>query len=253
MIKVDDIKKIMKLVLISSFLKYEKPLSLLLLGDTGTGKTEIIRKFSSERLLFCTDVSYSGLIEELKRNNSARHILIPDFIKITMKRRSTTDNLISLLNALVEEGLRTVIVGHNNKFDFNGRNLGLITATTRASYGQHREEWESFGFLDRMIKVSYSYSQQTIDEIFEYINRELYIEDEKTEKLRGYKDIGVESSFEFNKQLNGFSNNRFRTLKQLQLLIKCHALLMRRKAVIQEDVIEIIRLEKFMNFNYTKL
>lgn len=253
MIKIDDISKIVKLVLLSGFLKKTKPLSLLLVGEVGIGKTEISTHFSTTRASFISDISKMGLYNELLEHKQLKHIIIPDFIKITQRKRATSDDLISALNSAVEEGLSHISL-YKYAPSFKNRNIGLITSTTKASYSQNKQKWEHIGFLSRMLVVSYSYSETTIKEIMDYITNEKYLNDKDKEKLGNYKsNIDVTSAQEFNQQLLSLHNNKFRTQKQLQILLKCHALFRHSTKVNQEDVDEIKRLSKYLNLNYTKI
>lgn len=252
MIKTDDLKKIVKLVLLSGYVKNEKPLSLLIVGDAGLGKTEIISAYKSSRVEFITDLSYSGLIETMSKKGTLKHIIVPDFLKITQKKRSTADNLISLLNAGIEEGIGKIRL-YNVNHDLKMRRIGLITATTKSSLAQRWKAWQSMGFISRMLLVSYSYSDETISEVMDYINSEMYKMNGKQEGIKGYKDTDVKTEKDLNSQFNKISEKRFRTLKQLQVLAKSHAISRHDDKVKQEDIDEVLRLTKFLNLHYTKL
>ena len=250
LIKMDDLKKILKLVLLTGNLKGYKPVSMLIVSKSGNGKTELITSFKKKGVEFLTDMSYGGIIPWLEKDKTIKHIIVPDFIKITQKKRSTADNLISLLNALLEEGAGKFKV-FGGEHDLEGRRIGMITATTKQSYAQHKSSWSSFGFVQRMLIVSYDYTDETINKIMDSINCEEFI------KVYSEKMIGVsqevKSEKNLNCQLNKLSNNNFRSLKQLQALVKANALERNSKKVEQKDIDEIKRLSKFMNLNYTKI
>lgn len=252
MIEMDDIRKIVKLVLLSGYLKGHKPLSLLLVSKAGNGKTEAITKHKTKRVAFMTDLSYRGVLDILKKDPKLKHFIVPDFLKITMKRRSTSDNLISLLNALTEDGVGHIQMYNYNE-DFGMRQVGIIIATTKASYSQHAHTWDSIGFTSRMIFCSYDYRDATIDKILDYINSDAWLREKTIERLTGYKDVEVISSKELNSKLNKHARRKFRTLKQLQTLAKCNAIMNHRREVNQDDIDEIIRLSKYLNQNYTKI
>lgn len=251
MIQIEDIQKITKLVLASGFLKNQRPLSLMLIGEAGLGKTEIISHFCGKNAFFSTDLSKFGVLNILKENPSITHFIIPDFIKVTQKRRSTTDDLISLLNAFTEEGLTNFNL-YNFQAKFKNRRGGIITATTSASYNQHKKNWDRIGFVSRMITCSFSYNHDTIQKIMDYIEHENFSFQEKQEKL-SFKKIEVSTPFFLNKQFEKISESKFRTQKQLQTLAKCNALINHRKEVSQEDIDEVMRLSIYMNLNYTKI
>lgn len=250
LIEIDDIRKILKLVLLSGYLKDNKPLSLMIIADKGLGKTELLKSFHSKNITYMTDLTYYAVLEEMKENKKLKHIIIPDFLKITMKRKSTGDNLISLFNALIEEGINKIGI-YKDKYDFKGRNLGLVLATTKDSYIQQRNKWESIGFLSRFIIISYSYKIETEDKILNYITTEDY--KNVIEKLREHKIKKVVTTQELNQTLKNYCNRDFRKLKQLIILSKCHALEQNRNKVNKEDINEIIRLNEFMNYNYKKI
>lgn len=251
----EDIQKILKLVITTGYIKDVNPLSLLIVGESGTGKTEVITHFKTKTLVFFTDVTYIGLLEKLKEQKDIKHIIIPDFIKITQKKRATSDNFISILNALTEEGIGEINL-YRTHYDLrdkkgNNKRAGLITATTKESFNQHKKHWNSFGFVQRMLIISYSYSEETTNAIIEHINREEYLKYKKENMIGIGKSIKSEEKL--NAQLNKISNKKFRSLKVLQTLAKANALLNKRNNVTQEDINEIIRLSKFMNLNYTKI
>lgn len=252
MIKLDDIRKIVKLVLISGYLKNHKPLSLLVVGKAGNGKTETIQSFKTKRAVVTTDLSYRGVLNMLEKDPLIKHIIVPDFLKITMKKRATSDNLVSLLNALTEEGVGKIEM-YNYSVDLKGRQAGIIIATTKESYDQHKRTWEGIGFVSRMIVCSYDYSDESIEEIINYINKEIYLKEHSLEKLANYRDKSITSTKEMNEQLNKFVSKRFRTLKQLQTLAKCHALCRGSDKVEQVDIDEISRLAQYLNLRYTKI
>ena len=251
MIKVEDIKKIVKLALLTGDIKDVKPVSVLIVGKSGNGKTEVLASYDKKKALYITDLSAHGLLDELKKYPEISHIIIPDFIKLTQKQRSTSNNLISMLNALIEEGGAKVSL-KNYHADFEGKRIGMITATTKASFSQNKKDWMSIGFVQRMLVVSYDYKDETIAEILSYINKELFETQEK-EKLKDYKIKKIITDEEMNRQFNFYVKKNFRTLKSLQALAKSHAFMNKRKEVVQEDVDEVIRLTKYMNLNFTKL
>jgi len=252
MIKVSDLLKLIVIVFHTGYLVGDKPVSLMIIGKVGIGKSELIKKFEViNNIAFFTDVTYMGIIGLLKDNKDVRHVVIPDFLKLTMKRGSTSDNIISVLNSLIEEGLFEISL-FGVKEDFKGKQVGLITATTKSSYEQHYKKWNNMGFLSRMLKVSFSYEQETIKKIFDYIHTGKY-SDDKNEKIempiRNYK-IKLKPSL--SKKLQD-KNTTFRSLKILRTLVKANALLNDREEVILDDIKEIKRLSRFMNLNYTKI
>ena len=155
-----------------------------------------------------------------------------------------------LLNALIEEGVKTsMYYGQEINLKHNVR-CGLITSITPALYKQQFRQWNDIGFLSRFITVSYKYSEETRRAIMQLIagnGKESF--DSELTKMRkgGGKDIKINKDIsagltlyaeELVKKLRGFhvvsekGNARykifldiqgFRLMKQLQLLIKAIA------------------------------
>lgn len=255
MIKTEEIKELIKTVLYSGYVADEKPLSVMFVGNIGTGKSEIINSFRKvDNLAFFTDVTYMGLIKLLEENKEVRHIVIPDFLKITMKKKSTSENITSCFNAMMEEGIDKISM-MGQSFDFKGKKCGLITATTKSSFEQKSKQWRSMGFLSRMLVISYDYSKDTVEEIFDYIFKRNYLNDENKIRLNmPIRNIPVQISKSLSKKLRDV-NTDFRGQKQLQTLAMARTLMDNRKefVVTDEDIKKVNSFKKFINLNYTKI
>lgn len=255
MIKIDELKELIKTILFSGYISGEKPLSVMFVGKVGIGKSELLNQFNvNDNIAFFTDVTYMGLIKLLSDNKEIRHIAIPDLLKITMKKKSTTDNIISCLNAGMEEGIDKIsLMGQS--YDFKHKQLGLITATTKSSYEQNQKKWNSMGLLSRMLIISFDYTDDSIEEIFKYIYNREYLKDNKKDKLElPYKNIEVEFDSKLAPKLRD-KDTDFRKQKQLQTLAMARTIMNGRKdfKVTKEDIDKVNSFKKFLNLNYTKI
>jgi len=253
MIKIEVLKDLIKTILYTGYLSGEKPLSVMFVGRIGSGKSEIINAFSlNDNIAYFTDLTYMGLIQVLKDYPNLKHIAIPDFLKITMKKKSTMDNVTSAFNSLMEEGLEKISM-MGMSIDFKGKKCGIITATTKGSFSQNESKWKSMGFLSRMLLISYDYKDDTIKEIFEYIYNSEYLNDNNKEKiLLPFRDFEVKISNKLARELKE-KDIDFRRQKQLQILAKARALISNRIEVNEQDVKDINNFKKFLNLNYTKI
>ena len=127
----------------------------------------------------------------------------------------------------------------------------MFTATTKHSFEQNFKTWDSIGFLSRMIKVSYTYKKDTENKILNFLNDS----ENKliNELIKGYRVTKIKSDKLLNSQFNKLVEGDFRKLLQLQTLAKCNSLLNNRKEVIQDDINEVLRLSKFMNFDFNSI
>lgn len=250
--KKEDIQKIVELVYISGFLKNEKPLSLFLIAPPEQSKSHFILEKTTRFCHQASDLSFMGLINLLKQNKAIKHIIIPDFLKITEKKQSTKANLLTLLNSFLEEGIFEINLGNKEKIDLKGKQGGIITATTDYSFYQNRKNWGGIGFISRFIVVSYKYSDESLKEIFEIINSEKSTAKKKPEKIV-YKMSEVESPKEINELLNEFSEGSLRRQKNFIVLLKCIALKNGRKKTTKADVEELQKLIPLLNTRFTKI
>lgn len=250
--KKEDIQKIVELVYISGFLKNEKPLSLFLIAPPEQSKSHFILEKTTRFCHQASDLSFMGLINILNKNKAIKHIIIPDFLKITEKKQSTKVNLLTLLNSFLEEGIFEINLGNKEKIDLKGRQGGIITATTDYSFYQNRKSWGGIGFISRFIIVSYKYSDESLKEIFDIINREKNTAKIKPKKL-SYKITEVESSKEINEMLNEFNEGSLRRQKNFIVLLKCIALRNGRNKTNKSDVEELKKLIPLINSRFTTI
>jgi len=252
MIKIEILKDLIKTILFTGYVENEKPISVMFVGKVGSGKSEIINTFKlNDNIAYFTDLTYMGLIQLLKDNPNLKHIAIPDFLKITMKKKSTMDNVTSAFNALMEEGLDKISM-MGMQHDFKGINVGIITATTKGSFAQHTNKWKAMGFLSRMLIISYDYKDDTIKDIFEYIFNRRYLTDKKEKISLPFKKLEVILTDKQARQLKD-KDTDFRRQKQLQTLVMARALMNDRTEVNDQDIKDINNFKKFLNLNYTKI
>lgn len=259
LINVDDLIKITRLVAVSPYIKNYSPLKLILLSQSGMGKTTLILHWTSRNIAIFTDISKTGIMDTLIKEPNKNMFIVPDMIKITNKKSSTSKDTISMLNAVTEEGLFKVKLW-NVEHDLKGKKVGLMTSTTKASWAQTKDGFIKIGFPSRFIIASYKYSKKTYDAIMESIYNSEYIQKQNiTNQLKrenGFKLVreDIKIPYELAKKLNNQKNNSFRTQKHLQQLSICHAYLYGRKVVNESDVNEILRLDKlYFNENYNEI
>lgn len=249
MIKIEQLKDFILTIIYTGYISDEKPLSVLFIGDVGTGKSELLGEFNvNDNIGYFTDITYMGLLKLLTENKELRHIVIPDFLKITMKRKSTSDNILSCFNALVEEGLNEVSI-FGSHYNFNNKNIGLISATTKNSFYYHYRLWSNIGFLSRMLVVSFAYTKNTIEEIFDYIYKREYLGRKKVKYALPIRNFEVNIKPFFAKQLRD-KDTTFRSQKQFQTLALARALMHNRFEVNQQDINDVNEFKKFINTNF---
>lgn len=265
MIKMDELKKLIKYVLFTAYLEGEKPTSLLVIAKTESGKTESIDNFKdNEGIVYINDATPYGLVKELYKfkdiGKKVNHIMIPDLLNPLSKGRASVDSFIHFVNSITEEGL-TKIHTAGVQFDIPMIQAGVITAITREKFASRKKFWQETGFLNRFLPFSYKYPIKTAQEIFENIFNETYLNNDKENIKFPDKKVLVKSTEEFNKMLypytarlaNQENTHGFRFQKNYQRLLKAIALSKNRSEVIKEDVEELQRIAEYMNLEFNEI
>ena len=187
-----EIEKILKIGIYSGLLKNEKPLSIFLVANAGSGKTSLLNQFESPTIWNVSDISQKSIAEELGKKNDkgVTHIVMGDFIAVQSHGYATVNSTVGMLNRLIEEGiLNERFYGQNITLDKKAV-IGLITSTTIDKFEDLFVRYSDIGFFDRILPAFYKLSDKSITEINERMKKE--IKDYTKIKLKmGKKKIEV--------------------------------------------------------------
>ena len=153
-----------------------------------------------------------------------------------------TKNTITMLNSIMEEGLKNVMFyGTRREFKQPIR-CGVIAVMTRDAYRAREKHWSNIGFVGKCIRVSFSYSEHTKLKIHEHIRTRFPAR--MIEIITGRKtNVDIPSSIAEKVQDLAISrtpfSTGFRLHKQLRALVQAHALYCGRSGVKKEDFEEI--------------
>lgn len=269
MIKVEEIRAIVRKAIFSGYLKDEKPLSLLIAALPESGKTTVLEGFyRTDGILLVSDATAYGIIKEtddLKEieKGEIRHIIIPDLVAPLSKRPETVKSFIAFMNALIEEGVVNI---NTYAVKISKRKVparcGLITAITPEYLNDQRHRWLKMGFLSRMLPISYSYSQSSVHDIFQYIMREEHLQQELEELDLPIRNAEVKLDENYARQIFPFVKASvmkaeglygFRLQRQVQTLLKASALEEGRTKVTKKDIRTVIGVLDYVNLDYRQI
>jgi hypothetical protein len=259
LINVDDLIKLVNLAILTGRVKNAKPVSMLLIGDTETGKTQILEVFMNlGPVIWANDLSAHVIVDEVapEVEKGRTHILIPDLLKVLGHQKMVTRNTMTMLNAIMEEGLKNVMFYGTRKEFSQPVRCGAIAAITRDAYRARERYWSGIGFVGRCIPVSFSYSKATKLRIHEHIRKGF--PSKMIEIVKG-KPTVVDIPSKIAEKIQRLAiaktpfSTGFRIHKQLRALVQAHALYSGRAKVEMDDFEEIKRLSKFLNLNFSKI
>jgi hypothetical protein len=259
LIAVDGLIKLLNLDLLTGRVKNGHIVSMLLVGDVETGKTQILEVFMRlPTVIWANDLSAHVIVDEVapEVEKGKTHILIPDLLKVLGHQRTVTRNTITMLNAIMEEGLQNVMFYGTRREFREPVKCGVIAAITKDAYKAREPYWKSIGFVSRCIPVSFSYSDRTRLMIHDHI-RDGFPQ-KVVEVMMGEPtnvDIPAEIGMKVQELAVGtipFSTG-FRLHKQLRSLVQAEALYNQRTTVTAADFEEVKRLSRFMNLGYNQI
>ena len=169
LIEVDDLIKLVNLAILTGRIKNAKPISVLLIADTETGKTQILEVFMNLKpVIWANDLSAHVIVDEVAPEVEKRktYLLIPDLLKVLGHNKVVTRNTMTM-----EEGLKNVMFYGTRKEFKEPVRCGVIAAITKDACKAREDHWKSVGFVGRCLLVSFSYSEGTKLKIHEHIRK----------------------------------------------------------------------------------
>jgi len=202
MFKVEKLERLVELILLTAYIKNDNAVSMMLVAIPESYKTSILRSIISAHSLEVMDLSPVKIKQEilpLIKDKKVFHLVIPDLVKLLSHKPHTVDATITFLNALMEEGVkRSMFYGQSFEMPYPVK-CGIITSVTPEYFKRMFKRWNDIGFISRFLQVSYKYSDETIAEIHELIEKSdtLSISSTKLKKRRQY-------SISIPKDISGF-------------------------------------------------
>jgi hypothetical protein len=139
------------LALQTAFLKFcPKPLSLLLIGKPGIGKSLLLSPLAKlKEVSYVNDITPKYLVEFLGKvkNGEKKFLVVPDFTNCMSHGKNTRNTLVAVLRGVTEEGVVDLSSYHLEFKSEKPVRAGLITATTNSSYEEFNRAWKGIGFF----------------------------------------------------------------------------------------------------------
>ena len=154
-----------ELALYSAYVKDCRPLSLLTIAPVGSGKTELLQSYSENKgVAFYNDFTAYGLYTLLSQIQAGlvKHVLVADLVKLTSRGPSVWRQILTTLNALIEEGVTHIDTFFIKFHSPTPVRAGVVAALTTDEWKARRESWVRYGFLSRAVPISYELAPEDV-------------------------------------------------------------------------------------------
>lgn len=235
------------------------PLSALLISTPESGKTSMMTNAECKNVLLFTDITGRGIQEAIRTGPEVTHFVILDMVAIMSHRQSVNNYTIAILNAMTEEGVKTVAFpGMVEKFGHGKR--GLIACLTRDMLKDGRSWWNKTGFITRMLPFCFDHSPQLTVKIIQGItdgrgqahgalpNHPFEVPEKS---LPVFIPVKPARDIEHMSQIKAvqFKEKGYRRLKQLRSLAQGHALLKKRTRITADDIDFLQKVQPYISFD----
>jgi hypothetical protein len=168
LIKLERIIQIIRAAIWTGRLSDEKPVSIMLIAEQESAKTEALKFFrGTSTIHYMSDLTSRGLSvhrEDIERGKM-KHIVLLDLVRILSHGRGVSERTIQTLAALMEEGESETADGGGKTTWQNFPRIGALMGITPSFFKTKRGKWRQTGFLTRFVPVSFRYKDTTVDEI----------------------------------------------------------------------------------------
>ena len=153
------VKHCIEAALYSPYVKGIDTLSLLIIAPIGSGKTELLKAYGTNKgVAFYNDFTSYGLYTLLSQIQAGliKHVLISDFVRLLARGKQVVREILMTLNALMEEGIQNIETFFIRFHSPKPVKAGVIAALTTEEWRARRKQWIRMGFLSRALPVSYT-------------------------------------------------------------------------------------------------
>jgi hypothetical protein len=165
LIRLEPVIEIVKASIWTGKLSDEKPVSIMLIAEQESAKTECLKFFrGTTTLKYLSDLTSKGIgpFKGDIQSGKIRHLVILDLVRILSHGKGVSERTIQNLASIMEEGeSETSDAGGQSSWD-NFPKIGCLMAITPKFWKSKRGRWRETGFLTRFVPITFSYTQETV-------------------------------------------------------------------------------------------
>lgn len=170
---IEALEEVIETVLFTSFIRDENPVSIIIVGPSGIGKSMMLSRYESEQFRRTDSISSMGLFDISVRDskNEIKFLLMPDMNPTLSRKPSTVQSTIANLLSFTADGTVRIDDGRANK-ECKHAPVGLITAATDDIYNKQAYKWYALGLRRRIIPIFFKYSTDTTQKLQTLVSKD---------------------------------------------------------------------------------
>lgn len=249
------VREFVETVILTGRVKDYSPVSAFLIAQPESGKTSICLDKSCESVVDVSDATGRGIVEILKYKGELTHLVFNDLTVIGAHKDHVKSYTISMINAMTEEGIRTIAFPGQVETLPEGKRA-IIACTTPDLIRDGRNWFNKIGLSTRILPFAFSHPHPLQVKIKDAIDGKIAPPPKQPGVLNIPKlPILISCKLEFTNQIRKLADTKsrelgdqlgYRRLKQFHALARGHALWRTRKwkgaAVGREDIDFLIRI-----------
>lgn len=254
-VRLEPIIELLRAAIWTARLADEKPVSVMLVAQQESAKTEMLKYFrGTSTLAYISDLTSRGLLthKDAIERGKIRHLVLLDLVRIISHGRTVQERTFQTLAALMEEGeSETLDAGGSSKWNDFPR-IGCLMALTPAFFKSKRGRWRETGFMTRFLPVSFTYSEDTKHTVHKFIAAGYQLPAPHPEKLPEFASqvsmpdkisrTIISRAEELGDTMRTYG---FRYQKSMRALAKAQALLNKRGVVTDADLGKVLSWSEF--------
>jgi len=157
------IETIIRTVISTGQIRDAVPVSLMIVGPSGGGKSKTLLAFKGAAVHLTDDMTSTGLADIIKadKDSAITHIMLPDFNPVLSHKASVTGLTVANLLGITQDGTIRIDDGREVK-ELEHQPMGILTAVTPLMYEKNLHKWDVIGFRRRFLTIHFDYSPGTI-------------------------------------------------------------------------------------------
>lgn len=243
--------ELVKMFAMTGFIAGESPQSMLLISEPGSGKTELLERFTENTFLrYASDLTTRGLYPLLKaaHQEALTHVVATEFQKFFLRKSATAEATLGTLCQAMEEGVGEVLVGDKPE-NFQGAQLGLIGAITHKTAKKWTDALREYGFWSRCASFEWTMPMSELRQVMRAITAGDKSDLAKIKLPAPDRKIAVTFPVSLSEQLEDFVFHRFKEHTVLRVFQRFRVLAMACALLDGRDVVHAVDVEKVVAFD----